>query len=120
MHSFREVLLEVWREAARHIEISESANNVAALLAKHLPLACLLIRRFDMQHAVVETIALGSPADALPFFTTLRTTATPGKFKSLLAWASHGQTLKGERAKRAGHAALLVPPEIEGEVLAGP
>src|SRR5207249_4639205 len=56
---FSSVLLDVWREAGRHIEIRESASNIARLLAEHLPLAHLLVRRLDATHHALETIAVG-------------------------------------------------------------
>jgi hypothetical protein len=44
---FRTVLLEVWQEACRHIEIPESCGTIARLLGRHLPLEFLLVRRLD-------------------------------------------------------------------------
>ena len=86
MERFRDVLLDVWREACRHIEIRESTATVAAMLAKGLPLAGLIVRRLDEQHQALETIAVGQPGgDAVE--TTLRTALTPAKYKRLLAWA---------------------------------
>ena len=39
MERFRDVLLDVWREACRHIEIAESTAAIAPMLAHHLPLS---------------------------------------------------------------------------------
>ena len=49
----------------RHIQIRESAGNVARLLREHLPLAYLLIRRLDGTHQSLETIAIGQ-AEGVP------------------------------------------------------
>src|SRR5688572_27924963 len=38
MDSAREVLLDVWREACRHLHMEESVDNVARILAPHLPI----------------------------------------------------------------------------------
>ena len=54
---FRDVLLEVWREAGRHIEIHESSATIAAMLERHLPLAALLVRRFDASGHALDTVA---------------------------------------------------------------
>ena len=70
---FSDVLLSVWREACRHIEIRESTASIAALLAEHLPIGCLLVRRLDVQHARLDTVALG-PTDGGSLPTTSRTT----------------------------------------------
>ncbi len=47
MEEFRTVLLDVWREACRHIEISQSTETIAAMLAKHVPIAQVLVRQID-------------------------------------------------------------------------
>ena len=119
MERFREVLLDVWREVCRHIEIHESAATLAPLLAQHLPLACLLVRRLDAQHHGLETVAAGLPAGG-DLHAAVRTTLTPAKFRRLEHWAARGELLHGQRAGRSGDVAALVPPELEGEVLAGP
>jgi hydrogenase-4 transcriptional activator len=119
LERFRDVLLDVWREACRHIEIRESTATIASMLAKGLPLAGLIVRRLDDQHQTLETIAVGQPLGESPQ-TTLRTPLTAAKYKRLLAWASEGEVIHGQRAKRSGDLAVLVPPEIEGEVIAGP
>jgi transcriptional regulator with GAF, ATPase, and Fis domain len=116
---FREVLLEVWREACRHIEIHESADTLAAMLAHHLPLSCLLVRRLDPAHQCLDTVAVGQPTPG-SIQATARTQLTPAKFRRLLTWAGAGQVLHCLRRERSGEEAALVPPEIDGEVLVGP
>lgn len=118
LHSTQSLLLEVWREVGRHLEIRDSAATIFAMLAKQLPLATLLVRRFDPTHQCLETIvAIGSPAD--PTLTS-RTPLAATKIKRLAAWASAGEVLPGSRGKRFGKLTSLVPPELAGEVLAGP
>ena len=50
MEKFQTVLLNVWQEACRHIEISESTETISAILAKHMPIRQILVRRIDCQH----------------------------------------------------------------------
>ena len=118
MERFHDVLLDVWREVGRHLEIRESAPTIAAMLAKHLPLACLLVRRLDGQHQALDTVALGQPVSQ-PLDVAARTSLTAAKYKRLLAWSQESELLHGQRLKRSGDLAVLVPSEIEGEVLAG-
>lgn len=115
---FRDVLLEVWREACRHINISESSGNIARLLAQHLPLDCLLVRRLDVEHSSLDTVAIGQPRPGL-FHATPKTSLTPAKLRRLLAWSARAEVLHGQRPQRAGDLAALVPDEVEGEVLVG-
>jgi len=46
---YRDVLLEVWREACRHIEIAESTATIDRIIARHLPISALLVRRIDLE-----------------------------------------------------------------------
>ena len=40
-----ELLLRVWREACRHIEIDESIERIAQQIAEHIPADFVLVRR---------------------------------------------------------------------------
>ncbi len=58
MDEVKDLLLDIWREACRHIEIGESAGNLAKLIAKHLPIASLQIRRVHAERHTLETVGL--------------------------------------------------------------
>jgi hydrogenase-4 transcriptional activator len=116
---FHDVLLNVWREVCRHIEIRESAANLAALLAKHLPLSCLLVRRLDAGQHTLDTVAVGQPKIEHLHLTN-KTALSCAKLKQLTAWGLQGTVLHGQAKKRSGELAVLVPSEIEGEVIVGP
>ena len=62
LDAFQPTLTGMWREACRHIEISESAATIAKLLAEHMPIGQLLVRRVDRNRSCVETVAVGLPA----------------------------------------------------------
>lgn len=59
MDRFQTLLLAVWREAGRHIEISQSVETITAMLLDHMPLGQLVVRRLDARRDVVETVAFG-------------------------------------------------------------
>ena len=61
MEQFREILLDVWREACRHIEIQESASTITNLLKRNIPLAQLLIKRIDPVNRSLDLAAFGLP-----------------------------------------------------------
>ena len=46
----RELLLSVWQNVSRHLEIAESTTSLAELTREHLPLAALAVRRLDPDH----------------------------------------------------------------------
>jgi transcriptional regulator with GAF, ATPase, and Fis domain len=116
---FRDVLLDVWREVCRHIEIHESTSTIAAMLERHLPLACLLVRRFDAEQSGLDTVAVGLPRGA-ELHASPRTSLSPAQFRRLAAWAKARSVLQVSRRTRTGIAAMVVPEEIEGEVMVGP
>ncbi len=118
MDEFRTVLLDVWREACRHIEISRSTETIAALLAQQVPIAEVRVVQIDPARNCVETVALGAPStNGLP--RDARSECTAGQMELLLAWCKLGKISHGNRA-RGGELASLVPPGVQGDVLAGP
>jgi transcriptional regulator with GAF, ATPase, and Fis domain len=123
MERFREVLLSVWREACRHIECQESTAAIAALLANHLPIERLVVRRFDAAHQLLETIAAGGArGESLPAgdIAHRRTTLSPALTKRFVSWARHGDVAHDERGRRVGIHSLLAPSDLEGTIIAGP
>ncbi len=119
MDDFSLVLLDVWRAAGRHIEIHESASNIARLLAEHLPLTQLVVRRFDVAQHVVETIAVGQLDHANPS-PMAKTILTGARFKRLMAWGREATVLHATAGDKSGDLATMVPAEVTEEVLAGP
>ncbi len=119
MEKYRDILFSVWREMCRHIDIADSTRTVAPVLAERLPLAALVIRRIDRQHSSLETVAAaGAGGELAPQIG--RTSISQARLKRLISWAGAGQLLHGQRIKRSGELALIVPEELEGEVLVGP
>jgi hydrogenase-4 transcriptional activator len=53
----RTLLLAVWREVGRHLEISESLQATASLFQKHVPMHSISLRSFDTEHRRVRIIA---------------------------------------------------------------
>lgn len=117
--AFLEVLLRVWREACQHTEIDECTGNMVPLLAAQLPLEGILVRRFDSQHHTIDTVAVGQLSDHA-WRAASRTNVPPTRWKRLFSWAEQGMIARGAAGKRAGELELLVPPEIEGDVLVSP
>ncbi|RPI01293.1 MAG: AAA family ATPase [Calditrichaeota bacterium] len=67
MQRFQLILLQVWQEACRHIEIFRSCSAISELLLPHLPVEQVLICVYDAERSYLETIAVGlSPGRQLP------------------------------------------------------
>jgi len=118
MQRFRQILLEVWREACRHIEIGESTLTIARLLSRQLPLAQIIVRRLDRETASIGTVA-AAPVDADVPIKENRREFSPAEFARLQSWASSGRLLR--RGKRlTGTLGFILPPDIDADVLAAP
>lgn len=48
------LMLDVWREVCKHLELREAIELIAPLLRRRMPLAGLVIRRVDMNRSVAE------------------------------------------------------------------
>ena len=119
MRRFRALLLDVWRESCRHIEIHESASRIAPLLRRQLPVDLLLIRRIDVQKSCVETVGTGA-SGSVPAPEQTRTACTPEQLEHLLTWCRQGELLRLAARDGPQERHLFVPADVEGEVLVGP
>jgi len=120
VEKFQAVLLDVWREACRHIEISHSTEMIARMLARHMQISRILVRQIDRQRRCLETVAVGLASDeacqpAPP------TGWTASSMKELLSWCKRGQVAhRGKGKPLQGKLQLIVPAGINEDVLAGP
>jgi len=115
MEKFQSVLLNVWREACRHIKISESTEKLSAILARQIPVEKIFVRLIDRQHSCLETVAVGlaSPEDSQ---LNTRTDCSPSQLKKLLSWCKRGEVTKCGRQSSFN----IVPTGTQGDVIAGP
>src|SRR5208282_2563500 len=88
----RSILVDVWRESCRHIEIQESTQTIGRILGELGPIGQLLIRKIDRAHNCLETVAVGVavPDYLLP---EARTQCDEGQLKNLLAWCRRREVL---------------------------
>jgi transcriptional regulator with GAF, ATPase, and Fis domain len=117
MKAFQNILFDVWREACRHIHITESASAIAALLRCQMPLDRLLVRRLDIGRSCLETVAVawidpGQPMDEA------RTEVPPGDLQKLLAWCRGNEIFRRSAGQDQGGLSLIVPHGVDGPILA--
>lgn len=120
MEHFKEIMLSVWREVCRHIEIDESATAIAEMLTPLMPIDRLIVRRIDKQSSHVETLAncLG-PGDER--HSDGLATWAAGDIKQLMRWCRQGELkLRGANTKTKHIAFAAVSSSLEGDVLIGP
>jgi hydrogenase-4 transcriptional activator len=96
------LLLAIWQEVCRHLDISESAQAIARLLAERVPLQSLVLRRLETDGRRVRTLAVSSEhrRDSVPGDIHL----TAADWKTLSQWmrnraAIHRATEKRRAAK---------------------
>jgi hydrogenase-4 transcriptional activator len=111
-----QLLFEVWREACRHIVIGEFLTRVAPLLRRELAFEAVILRRVELDHLRIETLAV---VFAGPEIADLRSRSegSPREMEELLDWCRGTELAAGESHPLLG---LLAPPGMHGEVLAGP
>ncbi len=117
MEKFAPVLLEVWREACRHIDIAESVARMAPLLVRHLPAELVMVRRIDVAHRCVETVAAGlvrPSAEAL----AARTECPAEHVERLLSWCRSERTIWADAEEVRLRLPGLLPAGLAGHVLA--
>ena len=73
------LLLDLWREVGRHLELPELLDRVYPRLSDALPVASLFVRRLDLPGGYVETVASLASSDGPPH-------ASARRFRSRLDW----------------------------------
>lgn len=120
LDAFQPTLTGMWREACRHIEISESAATIAKLLAEHMPIGQLLVRRVDRNRSCVETVAVGLPAPdyLLP---DARSQCSAAAIEEVGQWCRRGEVAhRGKPGWADTPLEALVPTGARGDLLLGP
>lgn len=119
MERFAPLLLNVWREACRHIEIGEAVATAAPELFQRLPINLVLIRRFDRERRSLETIAVGHCRPS-PTPQARKHEFAEGHFEQLLAWCRAGALLHGNLRELHELPPGAIPEDLAGEAVVGP
>lgn len=100
-----QILVAVWREACRHIEISESAGAIAEVLRPHLPFDFLILRRLNPAETTLETVAV---VPRVPDWLGARVTPLPrAAFSRVVEWCLQ-RTVKAIPAGQAMEPGLVL------------
>lgn len=118
MQKFRTLLLDVWREACRHIEVSEAGANIAELIGRQVTHAQFCLLRLDAANNTLLTSV------AIPNRTPFLTNAAPAQLSGpsvtrLQDWC-RGNRLAQCSKRPAGILKLVLPEEFASECLAAP
>jgi transcriptional regulator with GAF, ATPase, and Fis domain len=114
-----DLLLAVWREASRHLELEAAVDGISRLVASELPVDLILVRRLDFHHAGVRTAAAGTGRSGGAPLVGGAGDCTPQEFNALLEWCRRGRVMVGSAGER-GPLRPAVPDSPAGAFLAGP
>src|ERR1700730_8120343 len=94
------LLLDVWREVCRHLEIGESAERLAPILGRRLPVQFFLVRHFDLQRSCLEPVATGCCASQ-PMTLRPRTDCPGHSLEDLLNWCRREEVIRASAQSAA-------------------
>jgi transcriptional regulator with GAF, ATPase, and Fis domain len=114
------LLLSVWREACRHIEIADMLDRIAPLLTRELAVSTILIRQFAVERSCVETVASTSAGLQFDRRIELRTECSSRQIDELLNWVNLPHARHATAAALRRELPGLLPANMTGEVLIGP
>jgi transcriptional regulator with GAF, ATPase, and Fis domain len=120
MRPAQNLQLAVWQSISRHLDVSESTNLTAALLAQHVPVSTLIIYRVDTEHRRVRVIANGPESPAAEPFNELE--FQESAWRRLDRWMRQQTLLHrvDDLAKEDSIFGLLYPSSPAGDWLIAP
>jgi hydrogenase-4 transcriptional activator len=114
------ILLDVWQEACRHIDISQSTANIAPMLVRHIPFEQVLVRQIDPVRSCLETVAFGL-SGRHQRLTDARTDCSAQQLEELLTWSRQDKVAHRHRDRSMLADLLrLASGQFNGDVLVGP
>ncbi|MFN9370171.1 MAG: sigma-54 interaction domain-containing protein [Planctomycetia bacterium] len=110
---------QVWREACLHIELDSAVTAIARAIAPHGPFRALVVARADATTRTIETLAVGITGKRLDVVS--RTPPLPvATWQKVIRWLRDGTVERFGASARLDWLQGVVPPDIDGEILAGP
>jgi hydrogenase-4 transcriptional activator len=116
---YNRILLDVWREACRHIQIADATDRITPLIVRQLPLDQLVLRIIDLERSTVDTVAATSRDNSRPTL-RLRSECTRDAIDQLFQWCRRGELIHEHSETLQDRLPGLVPDGSTGDVLAGP
>lgn len=120
MHQFNQLLLDIWREACRHIELAPALQRIAPQLAGYLPVHRVLIREVDIPEGRIVTLATGQtdrrPLPPLPGVDAVSSEV----LRSIATWCLTHTVLHHNASVIHQRYPGLLPAPINGPILITP
>lgn len=113
------LLLSVWREVCKHVELAESLERTFTPISRRIPIDRVLIRRLDLQRSMLETMAIADTSGQTRVDQT-RSALQGSEAEELLTWCRRGQATRvGTRGSKppslsaihaAGRSDMIIGP----------
>lgn len=115
-----EFLIQIWRESCGRLDIEQSVERIARLLASRLPADMLVLRRFDPPHNRIETVTAAVCRQERALGGAI-TDCRPDEFGRAVDWCRSGQLLRGRSGENdSGLMRLLAPAAQDVDWVGGP
>lgn len=112
------LLLAVWKEACRHIELRESAASIAAIIAERLPDSLLMILRFEPTSFV--ELAAEASCGLVQSSEHTRHQLSEQVFQDLLRWCNEGSRIRARVSEVQRRWPGLILEKFRGQLLMTP
>jgi transcriptional regulator with GAF, ATPase, and Fis domain len=111
-------LLTVWQEVSRHLDIADSTESIAPLLAPLVPLQSLVVRRLEDEHRRIATVA-SWPANAAKIVQS-DSHLPASEWKALERWVRQRKLIHTQRREKKARAIVAVfwsTPPVDDSIL---
>ncbi len=104
-------LIEIWREACKHIELHDSTVAIAKIVAKRIPIGQVIVRRYTPDPCCLVTIA-GEVSGKNKRLAEDKQTLSKSDGKRVEDWCSQTTSLQVNK-RVTGLAKILLPSSVE-------
>ena len=91
MRDVQELLLDIWREACRHIELDESIVSLAEILVRHVPLDRVWIGQITDEPPAIDIVASALSSRLYANRSLPRIDVSLGRARRLKSWLRSGE-----------------------------
>ena len=114
-------LAQLWREVGRHVEMQEAVRRIAPMLASHLPIDQVVVRRIDREPLRLTTLTAAAAHSAETIDTQpTRSQCDAAGEQALNRFMTAGRAQLLTQPEAAALARALVPQGLRGSIIALP
>lgn len=120
MNNSHDLLLQVWREACKHVHIHESVTSIGRILIKRMSLDGLILRSIDLQKSRIETTAVEF-RNQVQSYSKSYSIIREGHIEYFQKWLNSSDIIHFKPSDDLPpHLKAIFPDELDGEMMAGP